>query len=77
MKIVAEDKVVEQKTQELLQDWEKGKPVKVSAANRLYSVAIGNHVCQLTVCIWSAYSYCKARLCFATKLLVVMKSVCV
>ena len=29
MKIVAEDKVVEQKTTELLQEWEKGKPVQV------------------------------------------------
>ena len=29
MKIVAEDKVVEQKTQELLQEWEKTKPVQV------------------------------------------------
>ena len=29
MKIVAEDKVVEQKTQELLAEWEKGKPVQV------------------------------------------------
>ncbi len=30
MKIVAEDKAVEQKTHELLQEWEKGKPVRVS-----------------------------------------------
>ena len=29
MKIVAEDKVVEQKTQDLLAEWEKGKPVQV------------------------------------------------
>jgi endo-1,4-beta-D-glucanase Y len=29
MKIVQEDKVVEQKTTELLQEWEKGKPVQV------------------------------------------------
>ena len=29
MKIVAEDKMVEQKTTELLQEWEKGKPVQV------------------------------------------------
>ena len=29
MMIVAEDKVVEQKTPELLQEWEKGKPVQV------------------------------------------------
>ena len=29
VKIVAEDKVVEQKTTELLQEWEKGKSVQV------------------------------------------------
>ncbi len=29
MKIVTEDKAVEAKTQELLADWEKGKPVQV------------------------------------------------
>ena len=29
MKIVAEDKVVEQKTQDLLQEWEREKPVQV------------------------------------------------
>ena len=29
MKIVAEDKVVEQKTTELLQEWERKKPVQV------------------------------------------------
>lgn len=33
MKIVAEDKVVEQKTQELLQEWEKGKPVQVGGTH--------------------------------------------
>ena len=30
MKIVQEDKMVERKTTELLQEWEKGKPVHVS-----------------------------------------------
>ena len=39
MKIVQEDKVVEQKTTELLQEWEKGKPVQVSA-NSLSVIAI-------------------------------------
>ena len=29
MKIVAEDKLVEDKTQELLSEWEKDKPVEV------------------------------------------------
>ncbi len=29
MKIVAEDKVVEQKTQDLLQEWEREKPIQV------------------------------------------------
>jgi len=29
MKIVGEDKAIEQKTMDLLQDWEKAKPVQV------------------------------------------------
>ena len=29
MKIVAEDKVVEKKTQDLLQEWEREKPIQV------------------------------------------------
>ena len=29
MKIVAEDKVVEQKTQDLLQEWDREKPIQV------------------------------------------------
>ena len=39
MKIVQEDKVVEQKTTELLQEWEKGKPVQVGtnfSVSKLY-----------------------------------------
>ena len=36
MKIVAEDKVVEQKTTELLQEWEKGKPVLVRTFVKLF-----------------------------------------
>ena len=36
MKIVAEDKVVEQKTTELLQEWEKGKPVQVHLYVKLF-----------------------------------------
>ena len=39
MKIVQEDKVVEQKTTELLQEWEKGKPVQVSP-NSLLTVTV-------------------------------------
>ena len=39
MKIVQEDKVVEQKTTELLQEWEKGKPVQVST-NSLSTVTL-------------------------------------
>ena len=35
MKIVQEDKVVEQKTTELLQEWEKGKPVQVGTCSDL------------------------------------------
>ena len=44
MKIVAEDKVVEQKTTELLQEWEKGKPVQVCSqpvCSTLYKVVEG------------------------------------
>ena len=34
MKIVAEDKIIEQKTHELLQEWEKKKPVQVPSGER-------------------------------------------
>ena len=47
MKIVQEDKVVEQKTTELLQEWEKGKPVQVSP-NSLLSVIVS---------AWDSYGY--------------------
>ena len=36
MKIVGEDKAIEQKTMDLLQDWEKAKPVQVRVS--LYQI---------------------------------------
>lgn len=51
MKILAEDKAVEQKTTELLQEWEKKKPVQVFEAinnsrhvtNNRYCIHDDNH----------------------------------
>ena len=53
MKIVAEDKVVEQKTTELLQEWEKGKPVQVRTWLCLNNFVLCNilHTCACTLIV--------------------------
>ena len=49
MQIVAEDRAVEQKTTELLQLWEKDKPVQVSVCLQYVVSRVGVSVCVHTV----------------------------
>ncbi len=44
MKIVAEDKVVEQRTQALLQEWEREKPIQVRGEGRRGEQKRGNFI---------------------------------
>ena len=45
MQIVAEDRAVEQKTTDLLQDWEKKKPVQVCESETKTSVSNHSQMC--------------------------------
>ena len=56
MKIVAEDKVVEQKTTELLQEWEKGKPVQVRTFVKLFIQCKSNVHVHVHCTCWSLSS---------------------
>ena len=59
MKIVAEDKLVEERTAELLQEWERKKPIHVS---KDFQKGLINTACTCT-CSWKASVYSTCTYC--------------